>query len=1002
MATKNGYNRRDFLKIVGVSTGMAAAGCSGELPEKIIPYVIPPDDVVPGVATWYAASCGECGGGCGVLVRTREGRAVKVEGNPSHPINQGGLCAHGQSSIQAHYDPDRIREPLSRDANQPFKPLSWGDALDKLVAAVKDLPAGKEAVLLTGSLSGSNKALVSDLQAQLPALKHVEYELFGRDVLNVAAERSFGTGARMHFDFSEAHTIVSFGADFLETWISPVEFARQWAETRNGAKRNGKGGFISNFFQIEPRMSLTAANADRWIMNLPGSELRILRALLSLLLKKGGGKVSRSGLGALAGEFSELNLTAELHGTGVKEGDLTTIVESLLSSTSSLVISGGAAAGGETAVQCAVIANLINATLGNIGKTVLVTRMTGAAPATLASDRIRELADKINGKENPVSLLIVAGPNPAYTLPDSVGFSAAVSKVPFVVSISSHLDETTSLAQLVLPKSTGFESWGDSEPAPGVYNINQPSMQPMYKTQSFGDTLVSLALKLQLNLGGAQSFLDYIKTQWKKRVGESGFESRWLELVEKGGEYEKLAWSRNPVELALAPGAVKTIEKKEAPELSLLVFPTVNSQDGSAANRPWMQELPNPMTTAVWGSWIEIHPELAAKHGISRGDVVQVRTEQGIVESPAFITKYVHPNLVAIPLGQGHEAYGRYATGVGANALKVLPAAAKESAPSFVTTVTAINKTHAQDKLVTTQGHDSQEKRALLRSVAAATVLADSNDAHGHGANGHGEHGGKKHHDPEALGPQPEPLQMYKQMEHPQYRWGMSIDLASCTGCSSCVVACYAENNIPVVGKDICAQGREMSWLRIDRYFDGSEEQPVDGFMPMLCQHCGNAPCEPVCPVYATYHNEEGLNTMVYNRCVGTRYCSNNCSYKVRRFNWFRYNWTEPLTWQLNPDVTVREVGIMEKCTFCVQRIREGENKAKNLGRPVQDGDIQPACASSCPTKAITFGNLLDHESEVYKKSQSPRAYKVLDQAINTQPAISYLARVKNETAKVS
>jgi molybdopterin-containing oxidoreductase family iron-sulfur binding subunit len=427
----------------------------------------------------------------------------------------------------------------------------------------------------------------------------------------------------------------------------------------------------------------------------------------------------------------------------------------------------------------------------------------------------------------------------------------------------------------------------------------------------------------------------------------------------------------------------------------MLAFVTANAGDGSGANRAWLQEIPNTLTTAVWGSWVEVNPKLADKLSLKQGEVVQLITPNGSINAPVFVSKYVHPDVVAVPVGQGHSSIGRFGDGVGANPLSIL--SASKELPEFVINNVLIRKDLSRNELVITQMQNSELKRGIVRSVSL-TKLTKKNDSHHKASHDEGSGHGGGHHDPYALGPQEAPKQMYKQMDPPLYRWGMSIDLSKCTGCSACVVACYAENNVPVVGKELCAEGREMSWLKIDRYFDGPDDRPVTGFMPMLCQHCGNAPCEPVCPVYATYHNEEGLNAMLYNRCVGTRYCGNNCSYKVRRFNWFKYDWQEPLNMQLNPDVTVREVGIMEKCSFCVQRIREAQGVAKDHGRPVRDGEVQPACSQSCPTQAIKFGNLLDKESAVFADSQNARAYKVLDSQINTQPAISYLAKIDNDS----
>jgi anaerobic selenocysteine-containing dehydrogenase/Fe-S-cluster-containing dehydrogenase component len=998
MAEKQGYNRRDFLKIIGASTGVAAAGCGKELPEKIIPYVIPPDDVVPGVATWYAATCKECSAGCGTLVRTREGRVVKVEGNPAHPVNKGGLCAIGQSSVQGLYDPDRVREPLKRDVNGVFRPISWKEAVETISktfsAASKD---GKEIALIAKPTSASENAIIKQFEQALPGVKYYQHQLYNRDLLDQTAEESFGRNSRLHFDFSKADVVVSFGADYLETWLSPVEFTKGFSSKR--VPQNGK---ISNVFHFEPRLSLTAANADVWYKTKPGTEHLILQALIVEL----GGVVDGNKKSA-----NEL-----LKETEITVSQLRKVAEALKKSKgASLVIAGGCSSSGAQAKRLALLATQLNSDLGNLGNTVFVYKDETANSNSYG--KLLELVGKCKEENSKVAVAFLSDVNPVYSLPEKAEFASALAKVSLVVAHATHLDETAKLAHIVLPKSTSFEAWSDSEPLPGVFNINQPSMQPLYQTQSLGDTILAILANKNIAKApeGIGSFYDYMRVQWKKRLGDFNFESKWVELVEKGGD-----WSG--FKLKTATQKANAVKFPEVPVfeprgLTLVAFPTVQYADGATANRPWMQEIPDPLTSSVWSSWIEVHPETALEHGLEQGKVGTVTTDQGVVEAPVYITKNINREVIAMPIGLGRTGLGRFSSGVGANVLAVLPKDATDGNLQFVSPRARLSKSIATEKFVLTHGSDSQHARGLIRSVALAKLGEDSiHDSHvgGHGdkhADPHGAdpkhsdphqtpHGAipkKAHHDPKALGPQKLPDEMYSQMNHPVYRWGMSVDLAKCTGCSACVTACYAENNIPVVGKELVERGREMSWLRIERYFDGPDHAPVSGFLPMMCQHCGNAPCEPVCPVYATYHSDEGLNTMVYNRCVGTRYCSNNCSYKVRRFNWFKYEWPKPMNWQLNPDVTVRAVGVMEKCTFCIQRIREGENTAKNEGRLVKDGEIQPACASSCPADAIVFGNLKDKESQVAKKAEDPRVYKILQVELNTQPAVHYLAKVTHE-----
>ncbi len=996
MAEKKEFNRRDFLKVVGAGAGMAAAGCGKEVPEKFIPYVIPPDEVIPGVSVWYSGSCGECSAGCGVLVRTREGRAVKVEGNPQHPINRGGLCAHGQSSLQGLYDPDRVRVPLKRDAGGVFKEISWKEAIAAVGTAMVDAAAaGQGTALLTAPSSGSEAQLIAEFVKRAKGVQHFEYELLGRNSLDAASAAVFDEALQPSLDFGKAEVIVGIGADYLESWVSPVEFARGWAE---GRKRAGEGK-LSTVVHIEPRLSLTGGNADRWIMNAPGSEESILRAMLAAVADRNGGKNLPADVAAAA---RAVDIDKLLTGSGVSKADLTAIVDKLVSAGASLVVAGGAGASGDSGLRAAQLAFLINATLGNVGKTVLLKRSSTKATAGTDHERLLALFAAVAGKQQKLGVFIVSGVNPIYALPKAAKVREALSQVGTVVSISTHLDETTSYANIVLPLSTSFEAWGDSEPVPGVWNLNQPAMQPLYQTQSLADTLIALLSgdKLKQPLENITSHYDYMRQQWKARTGDADFEARWLGYVESGGDWSKQSAH---VDATAKTGSYPAVGADAAPkggDLALLVYPSVNSHDGRAANRPWMQELPNPITTAVWGSWAELNRGTAEKLGITDGDVVQVETGFGTVEAPVYLSDYVHPKLVAIPLGQGHESYGRFATGVGVNALSLLPVSTGEKSAQLLAPSAMVRKSSGQELLVRLQGSDSQFNRGIARTVAASKISGGAAHGEAHAAHAVPLPDGINpihHHDPLALGPREKPKMMYKQMEHPLYKWGMSIDLAACTGCSACVVACYAENNISVVGKTICNEGREMAWLRMERYLDGPAHQPVLAFVPMMCQHCGNAPCEPVCPVYATYHSDDGINSMVYNRCVGTRYCSNNCSYKVRRFNWFKYSYPEPLNWQLNPDVTLREVGVMEKCSFCVQRVREATSTAKDLGRVVRDGDVQTACQSSCPTGAIKFGNLNDDASAVSKDHVSPRSYKVLDFELNTQPAIAYLARVVHD-----
>lgn len=1011
---KKTVSRRRFLQIIGAGSAAGVAGCSEAGEQKIFPLVRGEAMQVPGVATWYRSTCTECSAGCGIQVRNREGRAVKIEGNPLHPVNRGSLCAVGQSAVQALYDPDRVRQPMQREVEgglggSPkvvFRPISWDEAYARIAERLAE--ADKKKIFFTGEMSGAIEELL-DEWSQSFGVERVTHDPMQPTALARASELVFGEYGVPTFSLADTDVVVSFGADFLETWVSPCEFAREWAHSRRSSTP-------LKFIHIEPRLSLTGANADVWLSSRPGSEGQLALYVLKELLSRGFGAGLRPEARARAEQMvAGVELAQVSEATGIEQGKILLIAQHLASAKRSLVLAGGAAAATSNPMPLFVAVNLINLILGNVGRTVQVSRMRRTSSSLSA---VRDAISSMQRDE--VGVVFVHGTNPEFTLPSAMNFKFSVRRVPLVVSFSSYLDETAQLADIVLPVHHQLEDWGDARTLPGVYSLVQPAMAPLWDSRGFGDQLIQIARVAKANRVAPQveSFRDYLKASWQRLAQRrqwsvrGDFEEFWRECLERGGYFDTPR-SEEPTgpRITLSPAAFEqdlslpTIEARipEGKGLVLYPFPSVRTFDGRAANRPWLHEVPDPISQVVWDAWAEIHPTTAAKLGIANGDVVTIRNYHGEINVPAYLTEFVHPEAIAVPLGHGHTAYGRYAQkSTPANVTRLLPGEPGSDAGSLplVAARVEVRRGRGRSDLVTVQGSNSQMGRGLAQvkmlSTAAGVAAhgASSKGAHGHAADGHGDghgehdggHGAHGHDDAK---------QMYVQREHPLYKWGMTIDLSACTGCMACVVACYAENNIPVVGKEQSARGREMSWIRIERYLDGTAEELQVNFLPMLCQHCNNAPCEPVCPVYATYHNEEGLNAMVYNRCVGTRYCSNNCSYKVRRFNWFEFELPEPLQWQLNPDVVKRGVGVMEKCTFCVQRIAAAKDKAKDEGRLVADGEVVPACVQTCPTEVFKFGNLNDPESAVAKTSKNPRAYKILDHHINTQPSVSYLKRVK-------
>ncbi len=991
-----GIKRRDFLKVLGVSgAGAGVLGCSTADVERLIPYVVGPEDVTPGVATWYTSVCGECSAGCGTWIRTREGRAVKVEGNPVHPVSGGALCSRGHASLQGLYDPDRFAGPLIREGNG-FVPIGWEDAESHLADRLRG--AGGATAFITGWTGPTFGDLIENFLSVFGG-RRVVYDALSEAPLREATRIVFGRNVVPSFDFENARLIFSFGADFLETWMSPVEYGRGFSRSSAVDGHGSKGRFVF----LGPRLSLTGQNADDWIPLRPGSEGVVALAMANVI--SGGGE----GAGPYAPLVREYDAERAAQLAGVPAVTIRDLAERFVSEAPSLAVGPGVAGQHRNATAANLAVLILNALAGNVGRTLSVSRPNLAAPA--APYRTLESAIRAMAGGN-VQVAMVHGTNPAYSLPPAAGFREAFAAVPFKVAFASAPDETAALADLVLPDRHPLESWGDSNPRPGTYAIQQPAMQPVPHSDSkqTADVLVSIAFRMGQDLG-SPTFFELLRSRWRQihllsDAADAPFEAFWREalrtgVVELQKPSETAATLRSPDQpLSLAPPALDG-----EGQYVLLVHPSPKFGDGRHARSAWLQELPDPVSKVTWHSWVEMGPATAGEVGLEEGDVVRIRSPYGEVEAPVWIYPGIAEGVLALAMGGGHDSFGRFADGRGVNAMVLLPAVREElsGALAHLATRVDIEPTGRRMKLASIAGSSSQEGRPIAPAVALSEV---SHEGAG------GEHGG---HGPlqeiqQAGGFAPVPTEGRPEdfpLAGSQYgpydpeanpRWAMAIDLDRCTGCSACVTACQAENNVPWVGADQVRMGRDMGWIRVERYYervDSGTAGPLDiRFLPMLCQHCGNAPCEPVCPVYAAYHTPEGLNAQVYNRCVGTRYCANNCPYKVRVFNWYRYtDVPEPMNWQFNPDVTVRANGVMEKCTFCVQRIREAQNRAALEGRELRDRDAIPACQQSCPAEAIVFGNIRDPASRVALVSGNGRAYRVLDEFINTQPAVSYLKK---------
>lgn len=1019
----NGVKRREFLKVLGVGTAATTMlGCTSEKVEKLIPYLVSPDQTVPGVSTYYATTCRECSVACGVFAETRDGRTIKLEGNPEHPVNRGALCARGQAALQGLYNPDRYRGPMARKNGQ-LQNVSWDEALQifaQKLGETRSRGAGS-AVFVNQHESGSFPGFLDTWLAGFGMPGHLSYDA-GADHAAIAANRQSYGVAWPRLDFRAARLVVSIGADFLDGWGAMVPQQLDFADARADHEN------APRLVYVGPRRSLTGLNADQWIDCRPGSEMAIVRMLQG-----------------------QMSVDAVSQATGVSAAVLEAFGREFAATTPSMVIAGG---GGVDGLEVALAANALNQSRGNVGVTIKPNEGYLGFDRMASPAELRALAERMNA--GAVSLLMVRGANPAFTLPRSVGFAGAMAKVPFKVSFSSYPDETSELADLILPDHHSLEQWGDAEPVRGTISLQQPTMDPVFDTRATSDVLIATAKK---DPGSAARYPMPDYRSWlisRFPAGAAGLAAALPRGIAAGTLGEATTARAVPAVRATTPIA------QTSGNMYLVVYPHPFIGDGRGANKPWLQEIPDPVTKICWQTVAEMNPATADKMGLENGDHVTVQTSAGSLTLPVLRYPGAQRDTVAIATGRGHTHAGRYAK-AGFNPLELLPLGEdRAGGVVFVSTKAQVTKAGGHSLIVTTEGSARQHGRGIGQAIAIADLRA-GRPGHDTGASNlaevaeaagtatGGEHGTGTEHGEEmpgdvshkflpglrapvandAQGEQGNPNSNDKGMYAPDHwsgmtkrRWAMTVDLARCTGCAACVSACYAENNIPTVGADWqtgkvlpdrtgfganILRSREMAWIRIERYYEGGEDGGADfdtRFVPMMCQHCGNAPCEPVCPVYATYHSPDGLNVQVYNRCVGTRYCSNNCPYKVRYFNWFgygeparpQYAFPEPLNWQLNPDVTVRGKGVMEKCSFCVQRIREAENRATAEKRPLKPDEFTTACAASCPSRAIVFGDAADENWTVTQLAKDARAYHVFEE-LNTYTAIVYLKKVTHPAA---
>ncbi len=984
-----GMNRREFLQAAGLAGTSTVVGCSSETWRRLIPYLSPAEDVIPGEPEWYAATCRECPAGCGLLAKNRDGRIIKVEGNPSHPINAGRLCPRGQASLQGLYNPDRFHSPMQRNAAGVLEPVAWDKAEEKFlqtVGGILERGRGDRIVFMTELTTGTLNDLQNLWLKEMgqPA-GHIIYEPLAYEPLKKANQIVFGFDGIPAYRLDQADFLISFNAGFLETWLSNVEYTRQFAafHALNGGRRNP-------VVFVGPRLSMTAANADLWIPVDPGDEYLVALGIMKVILDENMvPSLDSNQRAALAGMIGPWTVETIGSKSGLNVALLRNLAHLFAKARKPLALAGGLPVQGPHATETAIAANLL-CTLNPETAQTIDFGVTSAYASVAGMDAVKEVSERM--KRGEVDLLLVHGANPVFSLPLSWDFRKSVQSVSAVVSFSSAVDETSALAHLVLPTHTPLESWGDYSPRTGVYGLMQPVMGQVFDTRHLGDILISTGKKLKKpDSFPWKDFYECLQESWNTRGQETApdvsSDAFWQKALETGGVWK----SGNP---ALQPLAKISQYSFPAPDkdggtlekgFHFTAYPTIQFFDGRGANKPWMQELPDPITQVTWGGWLEIHPDTAAELNIEVGDMLEVKSPFGTVEVPARPIQTVPPRTVAMPVGQGHTAYGRFADGLPADPLCLFPPEVDGftggmALPPQLTV--SIRKTGTASTVAHTDGSFYQEGRNLLQFMG----IKDYSEAVSSGRTPRLDMPLPQYYDPKVT--------FYPPHDHKDYRWSMVVDLDRCIGCGACAVACYAENNLAVVGKEQVIRGRVMSWLRLERYFD--DNAPRAAWLPMFCQHCDCAPCESVCPMYAPHHNMEGMNVQIYNRCFGTRFCLQNDPYKVRRFNFYTYTHPDPLNLQLNPDVLVRQKGVMEKCSFCVQRVIDAKIKARLEDRKVKDGEFTTACAQTCPAGVFTFGSLMDPDSKVSRMIGDVRTYQVL-MHLNTKPAVFYLKRVRQD-----
>ncbi|MFZ1703705.1 MAG: 4Fe-4S dicluster domain-containing protein [Saprospiraceae bacterium] len=1003
-------NRRDFLKFLGFGLGAAtvAAGC--DIPVKrAIPYVIKPEEIVPGVANYYASSFVNGGDYCSILVKTREGRPIKIEGNELSPITKGGTSARAQAAVLSLYDTHRVTGPKMK-GESGWKNTNWTD-IDKMMKTTCQASANIRIVTNTNMSPSAQKAM-GEFTAKYPNAKVVVYDPVSYSAILESNKLNFNKRAIPSYHFDKASIIVSFNADFLGTWISPTEYAGDYIKNRK--IDDVTKAKMSRHIQVESHMSLTGSNADNRILVKPSEQGVAIAHVYNSIT---GGNMSTSGLNDKA------------------KKSLNKVVGELKAAQGTALIVSGS-----NVVAEQLMVNAINQALGSYGNTINMSIASNQGQGSDA-DFSTLLAEMKGGS---IDLLLIMSANPAYDSPNAAEFVVSMGKVKNKVTFNTTVDETAELCDIIAPNHHFLESWGDVEAKQGMFSLIQPTIAPLFDTRQSELSLLVWAESANIDMANPQPYYEYVKNNWKNTLfasqnAVSSFTNFWDTCVHDGVFNASVSDSVSYSSVNISTDYTKPSGK----ELEIAFFETVHIGNGQYAGNPWLMEMSDPVARTTWGNYLAVPvnfdgvKSMVGFQDLKDGDLVELTLGENKFTVPVIQQFGLMPGTLAIALGYGRTHAGTTGKNVGINVNHNLTIV-NGYRQNYSSSVSVSNKIGKEKDFSCVQYHHTIGVKGIdtatgqeINADEAALVFFDYftgakgfqgaltdrsvvYTAHVNDLATSVEGLTKKRKHAQYLNEQ----QIYGGYDHNYtlgHHWGMHVDLNACIGCGACTVACMAENNVPVVGKHEVSIHHEMAWLRIDRYYYGDVENPNTIYQPMMCQHCDNAPCENVCPVNASNHSSEGLNQMAYNRCIGTRYCANNCPYKVRRFNWLDYTTADIFPGNqpklsdetvpfgadnltrmvLNPDVTVRSRGVIEKCSFCVQRIQEGKLAAKVEGRSLMDSDVKTACQTSCPTGAITFGDMNHKDDLLVNKLESPLNYIALEE-INVRSSVTYTMKVNN------